>query len=571
MKILGVHDGHNASVALLEDGKITFALQEERPTNVKNFFGFPEKALNFLFSHKNIGPKDIDFVALSSHYISSPMSPAMVSRRFGWQGTPLALVAKKISKLPLIQKIREKQSLKRRFEILKNLGFEEKKIKIIDHHFGHAAAAYYGLPKNPNEKYLVLTLDGGGDWLCATVSIGQQGKIKTIAKTPYGHSLGDVYSRTTYLMGFTPWEHEYKLMGMAPYVGKKHSEKVAAIFNQYLNLDPHNPLIFKRKIFEDTNHILPRLEKNLKRQRFDNITAGLQKFTEDLLVRWIRTCIEKTGLNDILCSGGVFMNIKANKIISEIPQVKSLLIFPSCSDESNSLGSAWALNEELRPGTSSPLKNYYLGPSFDDKKIESAVKKESSLKYFEVKKIKNPNKAIARLLAQDKIVARATGPMEFGARALGNRSIFADPINHKVIPVINSFIKSRDFWMPFAPIVLKKNSSRYLKNPKNLSSPYMMMGFDTTTKYEDFIAAIHPADKSARPQILEPGQNPDVQEILEEFERLTGRSILLNTSFNLHGYPIVFGPEEALWTFKNSGLEYLVMNNFILTKKHDSR
>ncbi|MCP6720029.1 MAG: hypothetical protein KJI72_01715 [Patescibacteria group bacterium] len=566
MKILGIHDGHNASVALLENSVITFALQEERPTNEKNFFGFPKKALEHLLKYKNLTPRNIDYVALSSHYISAPMTGKEVKQHFGWQGTPLAVVAKKISKLPLIQKIREKKSLKRRFLILEHLGFPAEKIKVLDHHLCHAAAAYHGLRESSDKKYLVLTLDGGGDWLCGTVNIAQNGKIKTITRIPYGHSLGDLYARTTYLMGFTPWEHEYKLMGMAPYSNLKHARKVAAVYKNYLDLDPQNPLSFKKKIFEDTNHILPRLERDLKRIRFDNITGGLQVFTEDLLIKWVRACIRKTGVSDLLLSGGVFMNIKANKVVSEMPEVKSIAAFPSCGDESNALGATWLLYHQITEGSGNPLPHYYLGPAFSNEEVLKALEEEVKENYFTFEKVSEINKVVAKLLADRKIVARASGPMEFGARALGNRSIFADPKNQKIVPIINSLIKSRDFWMPFAPIVLKEKSQKYLINPKNISSPYMMMGFDTTEAHEELVAAIHPADKSARPQILEKNQNPDVEEILNEFEKLTGRAILLNTSFNLHGYPIVFSPKEALWTFKNSGLEYLVMEEYLIKK-----
>lgn len=566
MKILGIHDGHNASIALLENGIITFALQEERPTNIKNFFGFPEKALRHLLQYKNIKPADIDYVALSSRYISAPMTTEEVGKRFGWQGTPLAVFIKKISKFPIVQKLREVGSLKRRFNILEKHGFAKNKIHVLDHHLCHAAAAYYGLQKSLEKKYLILTLDGGGDWLCGTVNTAQNGKIETIAKIPYGHSLGDLYARTTFMMGFTPWEHEYKLMGLAPYANKKHSFKIAAIYHSYLELDQNNPLLFRRKIFEDTNHILPRLERDLKRVRFDNIAGGLQMFTEEILTEWIRACIRKTGIADLLLSGGVFMNIKANKIIAEMPEVKSIAVFPSCGDESNALGAVWLLYNQLTAEAGMPLKDYYLGPEFSSQEIQETLREELKENYFTFKKILRINKVIAKLLTQGKIVARSGGRLEFGARALGNRSILADPKNQKVVPIINDLIKSRDFWMPFAPIVLKKNADRYLKNPKNLSSPYMMMGFDTTEKREEFIAAIHPADKSARPQILEPGQNPDLEEILYEFERITGRAILLNTSFNLHGYPIAFGPKEALWTFKNSGLEYLAMRNYLIKK-----
>jgi len=566
MRILGIYDGHNASAALLENGKVTFAVQEERLTNEKNFFGFPEKAIGLTLNAKRLKPADIDYIALCSRYMTAPMAREKVRKHFSWQGTPLAVLVNKVSRLRFFQKLREERNLKIRFAILKKLSFPKNKIKIINHHLSHAAAAYYGLRESIDKKYLVLTLDGGGDWLCGTVNIAEGGTIEKIVEVPYVHSLGNLYARTTYMMGFTPWEHEYKLMGMAPYANSKYARRVAEIYEKYLDLDPQNNLSFKKKIFESTNHILPRLERDLKRQRFDNITGGLQLFTEELLVKWVRACIEKTGIYDLLLSGGVFMNIKANKVIAEMPEVNSVAAFPSCGDESNALGAAWFLHHQITKNAGEPLSDYYLGPEYLDEEIKKSLDEEAKEKYFTFKEVTEPNKIIAKLLATGKIVARASGRLEFGARALGNRSILADPKNQKVVSIINDLIKSRDFWMPFAPIVSKKNASRYFVNQKNLFSPYMMMGFDTTEDREDFVAAIHPSDKSARPQILELGQNPDVEEILDEFEKLTGRAILLNTSFNLHGYPVVLGPKEALWTFKRSGLEYLVMGNYLVRK-----
>lgn len=568
MRVLGIHDGHNASVALVEDGELLFALQEERPTNVKNFFGFPEKALKIALRERKLTPRDIDIVALSSHFMGAPVTTEELLRYFGRQGTALTIALKKISKLRIVQRWRERKSLARRFAILENLGFPKERVNIIEHHLCHAGAAYYGLGRDAEKKYLVLTLDGGGDWLCSTVSIAEHGSLKRIASTAYGHSVGDLYSRTTYYMGMTPWEHEYKLMGLAPYASAKYSKKTAEIYGAYLDLDPQNPLTFKRKIYEDTNHILGRLRRDLWRQRFDNIAGGLQLFTEELLARWVRAAIKETGITDILCGGGVFMNVKANKAVAELLEVTSMAVFPSCGDESNSIGAAWVAYYETAHTSHEAhiLKHYYLGTSFNDDAVRGSLKRTEQTDTIRVSEEQNINRRIAELLAEGKILARATGPIEFGARALGNRSIFADPQNQKVVAVINRMIKNRDFWMPFAPIVLADRAARYIKNPKQIFSPYMMMAFDTTEAREELAAAIHPADASARAQILEPGQNPDVEEILREFERLTGRAILLNTSFNLHGYPVVYGPEEALWTLLNSGLKYLALNNYLVTK-----
>jgi len=187
---------------------------------------------------------------------------------------------------------------------------------------------------------------------------------------------------------------------------------------------------------------------------------------------------------------------------------------------------------------------------------------------FKVKKIKNIELAVARLLAQKKIVARCKGRMEFGARALGNRSILADPANLHCLREINLLVKKRDFWMPFAPVILSERVSDYLINPKKIASPYMILSFDTTSRYKELIAAVHQADLTARPQVIDKQSNPDYYSILKEFEKITGRGALLNTSFNLHGFPIVYGPKEALEVFRDSDLKYLALGNYLLEKEN---
>jgi carbamoyltransferase len=191
MRIIGIYDGHNASVSLLENGKIVFAVQEERLTNQKNYFGFPKKSLNFLMDYYELKPKDIDLVVFGCEYMSPPMTREEFFDHFSKQGSLLMTFLKKVSKFPFVKKLRTEKNKKRRIDLVKKFGFPEEKIKFIDHHLCHASSAYFGLAKDWNKKYLVLTLDGGGDWLCSTVNIGFQGKIEKIAETSYGNSLGD--------------------------------------------------------------------------------------------------------------------------------------------------------------------------------------------------------------------------------------------------------------------------------------------------------------------------------------------------------------------------------------------
>lgn len=564
MRILAIHDGHNAAAAAIKDGTVTFAVQEERLGRPKNFIGWPGRAIEATLRHQSWGAADIELAVLTSRYSSPPMLSGDVLARYSWQGSPVAVVGRLVTGVRPIQQMRERRSLARRRAILSGMGIAPERVFAVDHHEAHAASAYYGLRRD-DDRYLVLTLDGGGDWRCGTVWVGEGGRLHFVTETPYGHSIGDIYSRVTFLMGFTPWEHEYKLMGMAPYASERYSRLVKDILIGYLDLDPSQPMRFRRKVFEPTNHLVPRMERDLRRQRFDNIAGGVQMYTEELMVRWVRACVAATGVRRVLVAGGVFMNIKANKLIASLPEVDSLEAFPSCGDETNVFGGGWLACQRVGDKPSG-IRDFYTGPAFDDAAIDTALRRETAQGGLMVRRFDDVAVQTARWLAAGHIVARASGRMEFGARALGNRSILADPSRQSVVPVINASIKSRDFWMPFAPIALADKAGRYIHNPKSLRSPYMMMGFDTTDLSTEFVAGIHPSDKSARMQLLERGQNADLERVLDAFESITGRGVLLNTSFNLHGSPIVCTPDEALTVFRGSGLTHLVMGNFGITK-----
>jgi carbamoyltransferase len=398
--------------------------------------------------------------------------------------------------------------------------------------------------------------------LCATVRVWGRGQCREIALTPDADSLGAIYSWITYGMGFVPLEHEYKLMGMGPYASDRAAEETAKVFTRYLGLDDTG-LKFRRKTRRRTNDFYDLIERELRGKRFDYICAGLQRFTEDLLCQWIANAVRATGVRKVLAAGGVFMNVKANKRISELPEVDSFEAFPSCGDETLSLG-AYYLEAAKQYGDEHvpPLSNFYLGDAPGDDEIEAAIREYG----YEAERPADIADRVADLLAQGHPVARCAGPMEFGARALGNRSILADPRAQDVVRVINRMVKKRDFWMPFAPMVKASRQHDYVINPKQLHSPYMMMTFDTKSNFRDLIAAVHNADLTCRAQILEPRQNPEMHAILDAFERRTGSGIILNTSFNLHGFPIVRTAAEALDVLRDSGLEYLQLGNYLVSK-----
>jgi carbamoyltransferase len=569
MRVVGIHDGHNASVAYVEDGVLQFAIQEERLNLVKNYWGFPHKSLDFLLSEFSLSNKTIDAIVFSSKYMPKGMDKKGLIRACGEDTSFYKIIKNRMAenntyRLLTIHRLRSAKALnsniKSRKLHLNRYGISTDKVHFVDHHLSHAAAAYYGL-RNDDDPYLILTLDGGGDGLCATVSVGEGGRIKRISETTEGHSIGNIYSRITFLMGFVPWEHEYKLMGMAPYASKERSQHVCNMFAGYLDLDTENPIGFRRKIPESTMYITKRLKKNIQGIRFDDICGGLQLFTEELIVRWARECLNRTGVRRVFCSGGVFMNVKANKRVLELPEVETISIFPSCGDETNSIGAAFLWASQNGDAVAR-LSHFYTGHYFPGDSVKEEVEKSNLPHHY----FDDINEKVAELLANQEIVARCSGPMEFGARALGNRSILANPKYPDCVRIINLMVKKRDFWMPFAPVIKKDRLHEYISNPKEIESPFMMLTFDTTEKRTEFMAAIHNADLTARAQVLSFESNPQLYDLMKKYEAKTGMGVLLNTSFNLHGYPIVLGPREAIDVFKNSGLRYLVLENYLLWK-----
>lgn len=569
MRVVGIHDGHNASIAYVEDGVLRFAIQEERLNLIKNYWGFPFLSIDFLFSMLGVNHETIDAYVFSSKYMPKGLDTAGLLKAYGNDSGVYRILRNRMAesstyRMLTIHQLRNKKSLNANMETrrscLNKYGISPGKVHFVDHHLSHASAAYYGLRRDDG-PCLILTLDGGGDGLCATVSVGKGGEITRISETTEGHSVGNIYSRITFLMGFVPWEHEYKLMGMAPYANSERSDNVRKMFSGYLGFDKENSLNFRRKTPEATGYITKRLKKDIQGIRFDDICGGLQLFSEDLIVSWVKECINRTGVRRVFCSGGVFMNVKANKRVFELPDVETISVFPSCGDETNSIGAAFFWANQNRDAVAR-LFHFYTGYHFSDDYVKEEIEKSNlPYRYFD-----DINKKVAELLADLEIVARCTGPMEFGARALGNRSILADPHNYDCVRVINRMVKKRDFWMPFAPVIKEERLHEYISNPKNLESPYMMLTFDTTEKRVEFMAAVHNADLTARAQILSRESNPQFYDLFTKYEAKTGSSVLLNTSFNLHGYPIVLGPREAIDVFINSGLKYLALENYLLWK-----
>lgn len=568
MRIIGIHDGHNASACLLTDGQVEYAIQEERISRTKNHSTFPLLAVEQILEYCQLSPDDIDHFVFSSRHMPKNKGREELKKEYKESSsakTHLRRMIKNTLAFPLYAYKRRKERSSKAVD----MGFSEDQIVFVDHHTSHAAAAYFGCSWWRDEPVLVLTNDAGGDGLCATVSIGNEGTLKRICEVPVSESFGYIYSMITFLLGMVPEEHEYKIMGMAPYSSKDKHRNLRRRFEELVEFaETDQGMRWKRSNgCPPTQYSYRFFRSFIQLERFDWICGALQEFCENFLIQWVRNCIQATGIHKIALSGGVFMNVKANKRIMELPEVESLYIFPSCGDETSSFGAAFLVYAHVRtkkglPIDLEPLGPLYFGPEFDDREIE-AVLKEYPFKYKYVEKIE---KEIARLLARGEIVARFNGRMEFGARTLGNRSILADPSRREVIRTINEMIKKRDFWMPFAPSMLPERESEYLINPKNIESPYMIMSFDTMDNTGQLFAASHPYDGTVRPQVVYDSWNPDYYSLLKQFEKLTGWGAILNTSFNLHGYPIVCTPKDALQVFSDSGLRFLGIGNFLVKK-----
>ncbi len=588
MIILGVHDGHNASASLIMDGKLICSIAEERLSRQKNHYGYPKKAIDFILNYSGIKSKDIDRIAMSTknlkpaYFYTSRNSELSIKDYWKEQNEywyPKLYENKNPSYLDVLSHRVNKNNFpydkslingeddiegmwNARVKLIsEDLNIDKSIISYHDHHKCHAYYGYFACP-NTEEKTLVYTMDGFGDGANGTVSIGNNGQILDEISRSSNCNIGRMYRYATLLLGMRPAEHEYKLMGLAAYNSDKYGKYAYDVYADTLQVDG---LGFKYKN-EIKDHFFY-FKNKLEGERFDAIAYGIQKRTEELLTEWISNGIKETGIKNIIMSGGVAQNIKANKLISELDNINSLFIPPGPGDESISIGAAYLESLNFNSiNKIEPIPNGYLGPSFTNSQIKKAIDELISNEY----KIQPASDEIsAKLIAQGDIMARfGSGKMEFGARALGNRSILADPRRPDVLHHINKLVKMRDFWMPFAPSILAERERDYIINPKGIDARYMAVGFDSTDlAKQEITAGLHPFDRTARPQVVHKSDNPEYHSLIKAFEDITGVGALMNTSFNIHGESIVFNPRDAIDTFLRCGLHHLLIGEWLISKK----
>ncbi len=585
MIVLGITETHCATAAVLVDGRVVGCASEERFTRLKNDAGYPRRAIDALLAELRIAPAQVDVVALagagaaSRDWLNRVLHDEAYAREYYGVALPSRAsglerrVRKLGARLGLLDSARGKtrSSLEaRRAAVTEHLGIGGERIVWLDHHACHAAAAYFGSGFAGRDA-LVLTNDNSGDGLCATASTAAGLALTRREATPSAPgSLGAFYSYLTLVLGMKFGEHEYKVMGLAPYAPPAPAERAEAALRTVFALDPAQPARFRWLAPGKRYDVLLRATLG---HRFDAIAAGGQRLLEELLLRWTRLMRERYGGHRLALGGGVFMNVKANMLLAQEDWVEDLFVFPSCGDESNAVGAAYLayLDECERrriPATPAPFGPAYLGPSVTDEDAEAVIRERGLDRTYAVAHHDRIEERIADLLVSDGVVARCAGRMEFGARALGNRSILANPSDHRVVPLINQMIKNRDFWMPFAPTILAERADDYLVNPKGLQSPYMMLAMPSVPTARDALAAaLHPQDGTARPQILAESWNPEYHALIRAFERRTGVGAVLNTSFNLHGEPVVASAADAVDTFERSGLPHLAIGHWLISKK----
>ncbi|HET6368764.1 MAG TPA: carbamoyltransferase C-terminal domain-containing protein [Pseudomonadales bacterium] len=585
MIVLGISETHCATAALLRDGRIIGCASEERFSRLKNDAGYPRLAVDALLQETGVAPAEIDVVALAGARAAAKEwlnrvlhDPDYIREYYGvaWPSPRRALgkrVRKWGARFGLMDPSRGKFGVPqdvRLAEVAGHLGLPASRIVCLDHHRCHAAAAYFGSGFGGREA-LVLTNDNSGDGLCATASTGRGLALERHeASSSAPGSLGAFYSFATLALGMKFGEHEYKVMGMAPYASAPWAERATQALRGVFALEESRPARFRWTQAGERYALLLRATLGL---RFDAVAAGAQQLLEETLVRWCALMHERYGGGRVALGGGVFMNVKANMRLAREDWVEELFAFPSCGDESNAVGAAYLgyVDECARrggPARPEPFGPAYLGTSVTDAETEAVIRERDLRSRYKVAFHDRIEERVAELLVSDGVVARCAGRMEFGARALGNRSILANPTDHRVVGLINRMIKNRDFWMPFAPTVLAERADDYLVNPKRLASPYMMLAMDTKPAARDALAAaLHPHDATARPQILEAGWNPEYHALIRAFESRTGVGAVLNTSFNLHGEPIVCTAADAVDTFERSGLQHLAIGHWLISKR----
>jgi carbamoyltransferase len=551
-----------AAAALLWNGEIVHAVEEERFSRRKHHVGFPFEAVASCLASAGITLADVDHIA---HY----WRPWMLGHRIG-HCIPIFLKSPRLFQARARRGAQQLGGHYRRMFRLRSIltaafGRHSARLHYVEHHLGHAASAFY---PSPFERSAILTLDGAGESTTTMLSLGEGSRIRVLERVKLPHSLGQFYSAATNFLGFDMFAgDEYKVMGMAAYGEPEFHDYLrknvlrtngGARFELDIGFLDHH--LAKHQVYtEEARRVFgpPRRPDEAITERHYNVAASVQKVLEETVLHLLHELHRETGEKRLCLAGGVALNSVMNgRILREGP-FEEIFVQPAANDAGGALGSAlYALHHRLGEPRRHSMRNAYCGPGFSGERCKSAAR-AAGLDFVEVSREKLPAKG-ADALASGKILAWFQGRMEWGPRALGHRSFLADPRDPRMKETLNDRIKLREPFRPFAPSMLEEASSRYFGS--HVSSPFMLMVLPVLPGRREEIPAVVHVDGTARPQTVSRAEEPLYWELIHEFEKRSGIPVLLNTSFNIQE-PIVCSPEEAIATFLRSNVDSLVLEN----------
>lgn len=598
MRILGISAYyHDSAAALIEDGIVVAAAQEERFTRKKQDSGFPTNAVEYCLKEAGIELDDVDYAAFYDkpflkfeRLLETYVAFAPKGLRSFTMAIPLWLKEK------LFQKNLLRDELKNFSE---NFDWENK-LLFSEHHQSHAASAFY---PSPFEEAVVLTMDGVGEWATTSAAIGRGNHIEVVKEINFPHSLGLLYSAFTYYIGFKVNSGEYKVMGLAPY---GQPEYVQSILDNIIDLKPDGSFRLDQTYFNYCTGLTmtnrrfdqlfggpPRSPDEKLEQRHMDLAASIQAVIEEVVLRITRSLARETGIKNLCLAGGVALNCVSNGKVLKDGKFDNVWIQPAAGDAGGALGAALSvhhhyLNQPRKPdGIHDSMRGSYLGPEFEQSDIEQRLKNAGAV-FRVIEDTETLIKQTAKALTEDLAVGWFQGRMEFGPRALGGRSILGDPRSPTMQKTLNLKVKYRESFRPFAPSVLREDLSDWFE--LSTDSPYMLLvadvvesrrlkmteeeralfGIDKLNVSRSDIPAVTHIDYSARVQTVHRETNPRYHALISEFKHLTGCPVLVNTSFNVRGEPIVCTPEDAFRCFMGTELDWLVIGNCILEKNEQN-
>jgi carbamoyltransferase len=579
MIILGIIDSKPSTAALMMDGRLVTAVSEERLSRLKMANGMPRQAIAQVMAETGISPADVDLVAVGhQNMIFRPEAMAWNGWFQGPKGRREQLLdslgstlAPLVSNLPYAVEahhgLKRFMSRARRHKLpalLRQAYGITAPVKFYDHHFCHATSAYY---HSNFERALVVTLDGGGDGRSGSVYVGENGCLTPLTSIDSYDSLGNFYSYVTALCGFKAEKHEGKVTGLAALGEPRYAD----ILRQFLRYQEPGQIRYTVPMYHRS--ALQRIARRLPPQPDrTTLAASVQLVLEEIGVAFIRYWLRRTGLRNLAVAGGVFANVKFNQRVHELEEVDNFFVHPAMDDSGLAVGSLFAAYSEqsgVDPNRlRQPLAGLYLGPEYSEREISQAMAGAG----FDGRYLPDIHQHVARLLADGHVVARFTGRMEYGPRALGHRSILYQTTDPSVNDWLNEKLDRTEF-MPFAPATLAEHASACYHGLSGAMDParFMTITFNCTAAMQATSPGVVHVDGTARPQLIDAVTAPDFHAILDAYHRLTGIPSLINTSYNMHEEPIVCSPEDALRSFKQGNLEYLAIGNWLIANPDATR